>query len=473
MKFPTGGKAHEPKGMIRCDSEADSTVWMREDENKNRNDGSRASLILADCGGRAVYGKNSLGICVPGLFFCSAVCCRMLSGHSWRWTWLDAWEVGFLNDQDYMRMALELAAQGAGWVSPNPMVGAVIVKDGKIIGKGFHERYGQPHAERNALAACTEPPEGAVMYVTLEPCCHHGKQPPCVDAVIGAGISRVVVGSGDPNPLVAGKGIRILKEHGILVTEHVLEEDCERLNEVFFHYIQTRRPFVVMKYAMTMDGKIAAYTGASKWITGEAARRHVQQQRSRYRAIMAGVGTVLADDPLLTCRIAGGRNPVRIICDSTLRTPLTAQVVATASQAPTWIATCCTQEEKHRPYLEAGCRILVVDQAGDQKNAVNGRISLTALMERLGREEIDSVLLEGGGTLNWSALQEGIVQKVQAYLAPKLFGGEAAKTPVEGIGFASPKEAVLLGQSTVIPLDGDYLIESMVQPRRAAENRRE
>lgn len=402
----------------------------------------------------------------------TAGCCPAAVGDG-----LDVWEVKFLNDQDYMRMALELAAQGAGWVSPNPMVGAVIVKDGKIIGRGFHERYGQPHAERNALAACTEPPKGAVMYVTLEPCCHHGKQPPCVDAVIEAGIRRVVVGSCDPNPLVAGKGIRILKEHGISVTEHVQEEECNRLNEVFFHYIQTKRPFVVMKYAMTMDGKIAAYTGASKWITGETARQHVQQQRSRYRAIMAGVGTVLADDPLLTCRIAGGRNPVRIICDSNLRTPLTAQVVATAGQAPTWIATCCTQEEKHRPYLKAGCRIFVMDQAKDQdqnqKNAVNGRISLAELMERLGREEIDSILLEGGGTLNWSALQEGIVQKVQAYVAPKLFGGEDAKTPVEGIGFASPAEAVLLGRSTVIPLGADYLIESMVQPRREAEKKQE
>lgn len=360
-----------------------------------------------------------------------------------------------MDDQEYMRTALQLAKRGSGWVSPNPMVGAVIVKDGRVIGKGFHERYGGPHAERNALSACTEPPGGATMYVTLEPCCHYGKQPPCTDAIIKAGIARVVVGSGDPNPLVAQKGIRILREHGISVTEGVLKEECSQLNEVFFHYIQTKTPFAAMKYAMTMDGKIAAYTGASKWITGEAARDHVQQLRHRYRAIMAGVGTVLADDPLLTCRAEGGRDPVRIICDSSLRTPLTAQVVTTAGKAATVIATCCTQEERHRAYEEAGCRILV---AGEK----NGRVDLKELMQKLGQENIDSILLEGGGTLNWSALESGIVQKVFAYIAPKLFGGKGAKTPVEGAGFPSPQDSVSLKDSKVIRLGDDFLIESEV-----------
>ena len=228
-----------------------------------------------------------------------------------------------IKDMEYMQLALALARKGCGWVAPNPMVGAVIVKDGEIIGQGWHEKCGQPHAERNALASCTKSPRGATMYVTLEPCCHTGRQPPCTDAILEAGIRRVVVGSGDPNPLVAGKGIQILRAHGIEVTENVLREECQRLNEVFFHYIRTKRPFVVMKYAMTLDGKIAAYTGASKWITGEKARNHVQEQRHRYSAIMAGVGTVLADDPLLTCRINGGKNPIRIICDTNLRTPLT------------------------------------------------------------------------------------------------------------------------------------------------------
>lgn len=376
-----------------------------------------------------------------------------------------------MHDQDYMRAALALAAQGSGWVSPNPMVGAVIVKDRRIIGEGYHARYGQPHAERNALAACTESPAGATLYVTLEPCCHYGKQPPCVDAVLEAGISRVVVGSPDPNPLVAGKGIRILRAHGVSVTEHVLREECDRLNQVFFHYIQTKRPYVVLKYAMTMDGKIAAYTGASKWITGEAARSHVQQQRQRYRAIMAGIGTVLADDPLLNCRIGGARQPIRIICDSTLRTPLSSRLVKTARESPVWIVTCrargdgsaangsmqenMSYADKCHLYEDAGCRILSVTEK-------DGRIDLRALMERLGQENIDSILLEGGGTLNWSALESGIVQKVQAYIAPKLFGGQSAKTPVEGIGFPAPADAVRLKNSVVTQLGEDFLIESEV-----------
>lgn len=212
-----------------------------------------------------------------------------------------------MDDLDYMRLALELAKKGCGWTAPNPMVGAVIVKDGRVIGQGYHHRCGDLHAERDALARCTESPVGSTMYVTLEPCCHYGRQPPCTEAILEAGIARVVIGSGDPNPLVAGKGLAILRGHGIEVTEHLLEEECTRLNEVFFHYIQTKRPFVVMKYAMTLDGKIAAYTGLSKWITGEVARNHVHQQRHRYNAIIAGVGTILADDPLLTCRIEGGK----------------------------------------------------------------------------------------------------------------------------------------------------------------------
>ena len=190
-------------------------------------------------------------------------------------------------DQKYMRMALELAKKGTGRVSPNPLVGAVLVKNGEVIGSGYHERYGEAHAERNALASCTESPEGATLYVTLEPCCHYGKQPPCTLAVLEAKIARVVVGSGDPNPLVAGKGIEILRNHGVQVTEHVLEQECRELNRVFFWYIRTGLPYVVMKYAMTLDGKIATATGASKWITGEQARAHVQGQRNRYTAIRA------------------------------------------------------------------------------------------------------------------------------------------------------------------------------------------
>ena len=361
-----------------------------------------------------------------------------------------------MRDRDYMRLALELAEQGLGWTSPNPMVGALIVKDGQIIGQGWHKRCGQPHAERNALASCVQDPRGAVLYVTLEPCCHHGRQPPCTDAILEAGIRRVVVGSGDPNPLVAGKGIRILREHGVEVVEGILREECNRLNEVFFHYIQTAQPLVVMKYAMTMDGKIAAYTGASQWVTGEEARTHVQRQRHRYSAIMAGVGTVLADDPLLTCRLPDGKNPVRIICDTHLRTPLTAQVVTTAKKAPTILATCCADKKKHSAYEKAGCRVLTVGGKGNH-------VDLKQFVKMLGQEQIDSVLLEGGGTLNWAALKSGVVQKVQAYVAPKIFGGRDAKTPVEGLGVSSPAEAFRLKNTTITQLGEDFLLESEVE----------
>lgn len=364
-----------------------------------------------------------------------------------------------MNDYDYMRQALELAKKGSGHTSPNPMVGAIIVKDDRVIGQGYHKRCGDFHAERNALASCMEPPAGSTLYVTLEPCCHYGKQPPCTDAIMEAGISRVVVGTGDPNPAVAGRGIRILRDHGIQVTEHILEKECRQLNEVFFHYIQTKRPFVVMKYAMTLDGKIAAYTGESKWITGEQARQHVHMQRSRYTGIMVGVNTVFLDDPLLTCRVENGRNPVRIICDSRLRTPLTSRIVQTASQVPTILATLCTDKEQKKVYEQKGCRVLTVPEQKD------GHIFLPSLMKILGEEyEVDSILLEGGAALNWSALESGIVQKVQAYIAPKLFGGEKARSPIAGTGFAAPSEAVFLTNSKITQLGEDFLIESEVVP---------
>ena len=358
-------------------------------------------------------------------------------------------------DTDYMRKALQLARNGCGFTSPNPMVGAVIVKDGKIIGSGWHEKYGEPHAERNALAACSENPEGAVMYVNLEPCCHYGKQPPCTDAIIEAGISRVVVGSSDPNPLIAGKGIKLLRSKGIEVTENVLKDECDRLNEVFLHYIRTELPFVVMKYAMTMDGKIACYTGASKCITGSSAREHVHRQRHRFSGIMVGAGTVLADDPQLTCRIDGLQNPVRIICDTNLRIPPEAQVVATAGEVPTIIATCCEDADRCEIYEQKGCRILHTDKK-------NGHVDLKQLMEKLGKLHIDSILLEGGGTLNWAALQSGIVKKVQAYVAPKILGGKTALTPVEGKGVADPADSFILENSSFEKLGEDLLIESEV-----------
>lgn len=363
--------------------------------------------------------------------------------------------MGMNQDEKWMAQALSLAERGEGKTDPNPLVGAVIVRDGQLLGQGWHRAWGGLHAEREALADCREDPRGATAYVTLEPCCHWGKTPPCTEALIEAGISRVVVGVRDPNPLVAGKGISQLRAAGIQVDEGVLEKECEALNRPFFHFIRTGRPYLVLKYAMTLDGKIATHTGASRWITGEAARHRVHQDRSRYAAIMAGVGTVLADDPLLTCRIEGGRDPLRVLCDTHLRTPLEAQVVRTASQVPTVLATCCADEAKKAPYEAAGCRVWTLPERG-------GHVDLTALMDRLGQEEIDSVLLEGGATLNWSALEAGLVQRVQAYVAPKLFGGKSAPGPVSGLGVDVPGQAAVLRNVTVTPLGEDFLLEGEV-----------
>ena len=358
-----------------------------------------------------------------------------------------------MDDAFYMYRAIALARRGMGWTSPNPMVGAVIVKNGEIIGEGWHERCGGPHAERNALKSCRDDPRGAVMYVTLEPCCHTGRQPPCTEALLDAGIARVVVGCGDPNPLVAGRGLEILRAAGVEVEEHVLEEECMALNEVFFHYIRSKTPFAALKYAMTLDGKIAAYTGESRWISGEASRAHVQTLRGKYRGIMCGVGTVLADDPLLTCRMPNGRNPVRIICDSRLRTPLTSRLVRTAGDVPLIIATACADEDRYAPYLDAGAEIIRTPEK-------DGHIDLRALMRDLGAREIDGLLIEGGGTLNWSALEAGIVKKVYTYVAPKLLGGAFAKSPVGGRGFAVPDAGPGFRILNVERMGEDVLIES-------------
>lgn len=359
-----------------------------------------------------------------------------------------------MTDEEYMRTAIQLAQKGCGWVNPNPMVGAVIVKDGKIIGQGFHRKFGGPHAERNALSDCVSSPLGAALYVTLEPCCHYGKTPPCTEAILDSGIRRVVVGSSDPNPLICGKGTEILRSRGIEVTEGVLKDECDSFNKSFFHYIRTKTPYVVMKYAMTMDGKIATRTGKSQWITGEAARRRVHEDRHRYSAIMAGIGTVLVDDPLLTCRLENGRNPIRIVCDTNLRTPLSSRLVSTAKLFGTILATSAEEHERHLPYLEAGCKIVVVPEK-------DGHIDLNCLMVKLGEMEIDSILLEGGGTLNWSALQSGIVNKVQTYIAPKLFGGNG-KTPVAGIGADRLDEAFQLSKPSITLIGEDILLESEV-----------
>jgi diaminohydroxyphosphoribosylaminopyrimidine deaminase/5-amino-6-(5-phosphoribosylamino)uracil reductase len=360
-----------------------------------------------------------------------------------------------MTDEKYMNLALTLAKKGIGFVNPNPLVGAVIVKNGKIIGQGWHEKYGGWHAERNALRNCRDSPNGACMYVTLEPCCHHGKTPPCTDAIIQSGIKKVMIGCLDPNYLVSGKGVAILRSAGIEVVTGVLQDQCIELNEVFFHYIQAKTPYVVMKYAMTIDGKIATVNGSSKWITGISARENVHRSRNQYSSIMVGVGTVIADNPSLTCRIDGGRNPIRIICDTNLSTPLDATITTTAKETRTIIATACADREKHKPYLALGCEILEI-------NRKDNHLDLNHLMQELGKMGIDSILLEGGAMLNFSALQSRIVNKVQAYIAPKLFGGDWSKTPLGGAGIHDAGHSFVLKNQSITCFDKDILIEGEV-----------
>ena len=343
-----------------------------------------------------------------------------------------------MNEKEkYMKRVLELAKKGMGKTSPNPMVGCVVVKDEKIISEGFHEQFGGFHAERNALLKYGKEAEGAELYVNLEPCCHQGKTPPCTEIIIEKKIKKVYVGCLDSNPLVAGKGIQILREHGIEVETGILEEECRTLNEVFFRYVETEIPFVAMKYAMTLDGKIACETGDSKWVTGEESRNHVQYLRNQYRGIMVGIGTVLADNPMLNCRMAGGRNPVRIICDSRLRIPNDCQIVETAKEQETIVAYCQGNEEKLEQLKQKGIQLLQISQE-------NGGLCLPELMKKLGKYKIDSILLEGGGTLNASMLREHLVQRVYAFVAPKLVAGAEAKSPIEGKGIEKMREAISL-----------------------------
>ena len=356
------------------------------------------------------------------------------------------------DNEKMMRRAIELARLGQGFTAPNPMVGAVIVKAGRIIGEGYHHRCGELHAERNAFLSLTEPAEGADMFVTLEPCCHFGRTPPCTQAIIEHKIGRVFIGSRDPNPLVSGKGAKILREHGIEVVEDFLREECDSLNPVFFHYITTKTPYVVLKYAMTADGKIASRTGASKWITGETARRHVHQLRGVYSAILAGIGTVLADDPMLNCRNEGAHQPLRVIVDSHLRIPLDSRICRSAKEYPTLVACGEENEEKRKKLEEAGISVACLPSE-------DGRVDLRALMKYLAEKDISSVFIEGGGEIAGSALASGIVSHVCAYIAPMLMGGKAALCPVGDPGADCPDNAVLLSSPRITELEGDLLLE--------------
>jgi len=363
-------------------------------------------------------------------------------------------------ETSFMQQAIEVASRGQGWVNPNPQVGAVLVKDGRVVGTGFHERFGQPHAEPNAIADAGQNAEGATLYVTLEPCCHFGKTPPCTETIIEHKISKVVVGSRDPNPEVSGKGLRRLQEAGIEVVAGFMEKECDRINRIFFHYIRTQTPYVLMKYAMTIDGKIATRGRDSKWITGEEARRDVHKIRARYASIMVGVGTVFADDPLLNCRLDGGHNPLRIICDSRLVIPVRSQIVQTASAQPTLIVTTISGAEKTPRKVEgleeAGCEVLVMP--------TKGHFDLRELMRLLGERKIDSVLLEGGATLHGAALDSGIVNALRCYVAPKIFGGQKALSPVGGLGVLLPDEAHRLTDLRVEQFGSDFCFEGELVP---------
>nr|WP_314740393.1 bifunctional diaminohydroxyphosphoribosylaminopyrimidine deaminase/5-amino-6-(5-phosphoribosylamino)uracil reductase RibD [uncultured Haemophilus sp.] len=357
-----------------------------------------------------------------------------------------------MTDTEYMQRAINLAERGRGWTNPNPLVGCVIVKNGEIIAEGYHEKIGGWHAERNAILNSNADLTGATAYVTLEPCCHHGRTPPCSDLLIERGIQKVFIGSRDPNPLVSGKGAKQLRAAGIEVVEDFMHAECDALNPIFFHYIQTKRPYVLLKYAMTADGKIATSTGESKWITGELARAKVQETRHQYSAIMVGVETVLADNPMLNSRMPNAKQPVRIVCDSQLRTPLDCQLVQTAKEYRTVIATLCDDMQKIEQYRPLGVEILIC-------KAKNKRVDLHDLLQKLGEMQIDSLLIEGGSSLNFSALESGVVNRVHCYIAPKLVGGKTAKTPIGGEGIGVLANAVQLKMHSIEMIGEDVLMD--------------
>ncbi|WP_353893841.1 bifunctional diaminohydroxyphosphoribosylaminopyrimidine deaminase/5-amino-6-(5-phosphoribosylamino)uracil reductase RibD [Proteinivorax hydrogeniformans] len=362
----------------------------------------------------------------------------------------------------FMKRALDIAKKGRGQVSPNPLVGAVIVKNNSIIAEGYHEYYGGRHAELNALKNCNENLEDAVMYVTLEPCSHYGKTPPCAEAIVKSGIKQVVVAMKDPNPLVSGKGISILEENGIEVVSGVLEAEAKKLNEFFIKYISENRPFVIIKTAMTLDGKIATVSGDSKWITNKLSRAYVHNLRNQVSAILVGIGTVLNDDPFLTTRLpdGSGTDPHRIIVDSTAQIPLSANVLNIDSKAKTIIATTERADSSKLSSLEAkGAEIIITPNK-------TGKVDLTYLLDKLGEMKIDSLLIEGGGQLNFSAFSTNNVDKVLNFIAPKIIGGKNAITPVTGQGIEYINDAISLTEIDVRRFDDDILISGYVKKGR-------
>jgi diaminohydroxyphosphoribosylaminopyrimidine deaminase/5-amino-6-(5-phosphoribosylamino)uracil reductase len=364
-----------------------------------------------------------------------------------------------MRDKDayYMARALELAKKGKGRTSPNPAVGAVIVRGNRIVGEGYHRKAGTAHAEVVALKKAGEAARGATIYVTLEPCCHTDKRtPPCTDALIKAGIRHAVVAVRDPNPRVAGRGIRLLRKAGIETTTGIMKEEAFRLNEDFAKFITTGMPFVTLKIAQSLDGKIAASSGDSKWITGEKARRHVHQMRNEYDAIMVGLGTVLSDDPSLDCRIRGGRNPYRVIVDSSLGIPMNAKLLSHDDSRTVIATTQNAPAGKKEKLLASGVSVITVK--GRSKH-----VDLRALMQELGRLGIMSVMIEGGSRLAGSAIRDGIVDKVMFYVAPRIIGGDDAVPSVGGVAPRFIKDSTLLEDLTVSKNGQDILIEGYIR----------
>ena len=360
-------------------------------------------------------------------------------------------------DEQMMARAISLARNGLGRTSPNPLVGAVIVRDGRIVAEGWHRKAGTPHAEIHALNMAGELARGATVYVSLEPCAHYGRTGPCARALVEAGVSRVVVAMTDPNPKVAGKGIAILQEAGIQVTTGVLEQEARQLNEVFLKWMTTGLPFVALKTAMTLDGKIATAAGQSQWITNEASRYETHRLRDVYDGILVGINTALADNPALTTRLKEypGRNPVRIVVDSRARLPLESKLVTDGAARTIVAVTAGAPADRLEALRSAGAEVIVAG-SGDQ-------VDMHSLMEQLGAMKISSVLVEGGGSVNFSLLQAGLVDRVYAFIAPKLVGGRDALTPVEGEGFQELDRAVELENIQLRQLGSDVLLTGIVK----------
>jgi diaminohydroxyphosphoribosylaminopyrimidine deaminase/5-amino-6-(5-phosphoribosylamino)uracil reductase len=361
-----------------------------------------------------------------------------------------------VSDEAYIERALGLAERGLGLVSPNPMVGAVVVAGGRIVGEGFHEGAGLPHAEVVALAGAGERARGATLYVTLEPCDHHGRTPPCTDAIVEAGVARVVAALRDPNPIVDGRGLAKLGAAGVEVCSGVLEAEAARRNEAYVKHVRTGLPFVTWKMAASLDGRVAARDGTSRWITGEAARRDVHRLRAWSDAIVVGAGTALADDPSLTVRDPGyrGRPPLRVLVDASGRVPATGDLFDEA--APTMVATTeRAPQERLEQWRAAGAEVIVYGSEGEL-------VPIGALLADLGKRDVQGVLLEGGPTLAWSVVEEGGVDKVVVYLAPKLIGGADAPGMLGGRGFAPIARALDLRITSFDAVGGDLKVEAYV-----------